>query len=627
MKAIDRQKESIRNYFVDSDEQRSAAEEADNSESRFLANISHEIRTPINMMINMNRMILRESENEVVREYASNALEAGEQLMFFVDRLLDFSRLQVGKEVLTEEVYETKKLFGTVCRYYEKEAEKKGILFQPELDGEIAPYLKGDDKKIVRILNHLLENALKYTEKGKVSLEVRDAGKTETEQTISFFVKDTGCGIKDGRPTGLSVFGKGEVEPGAMIDGAELGLTIAEGLASILGSHITVESDSGAGSTFSFTVIQQIAEGCSNAEENRGEVFLAPEAKILVVDDNSMNLYVIKTLLRRTMMCVDAAEGAQEAYQKCRDNRYDLILMDYMMPGEDGITALETIRKMDTPNAQIPILVLTADVSPEKRELFLRKGFNGYLTKPVAENKLEQMLQEMLPEHLVQKSEEAKEHILSEDEIRRYSEICGKYDIHFEEGLRFVSGDVFQYVRVCDYFSRKAPEGIGKLEKMMQEEKWEEAVLCFHSLKGNARNVGGMELYHLSKKLEERCRKQDLEYVRLTVPVFLMEWERVKDGLEEFGRVFREKHPENGKAEENKLKKQDVSKKLQVLQEYVEKCQQSPSLKLVKTLLAGECGEEIGKELSGIQAAIEEIEFEEAERLLISLREKKEWTE
>lgn len=600
-------------YIAQYRKQQQIAEEANQAKSRFLANMSHEIRTPINMMLGMNEMILRENDNAVINEYALNADEAGRQLLFEVNQLLQYSRIEAGKEEPVYESYSYHKLIAGLKVFFEKEASKKNLEFRVLEDAGIERVLVGDMHKLQQILTNLLTNAIKYTKEGSVNLIVRNMGKSGETQMLYFAVTDTGIGIKKEELSRIfQSFERADLKKNRNIEGTGLGLAISYNLAKILGTEIRVSSVYGEGSTFGFDLCQGI--GNPELEEsviNESESFVAPDAKILIVDDNSMNISVVKALLKKTLVNMDSAMSAMECYDKCQKNKYDLILMDYMMPEIDGIEALKHLRSFEN-YANVPVVVLTADVSPGKREQFFEVGFDGYLTKPIDWQELEKKLIEKLPSTLITKTKSVSEEVVSTEEMERFDKILSKYDISLREGLNYLGGDLLQYARVSEFFESDADAGISHFRESVETKDYEKMTITLHSLKGNARNVGSIELYNLAKFMEKKCRDGDTEYVSAASEVIALEWKRVKKGLEIFLGSFSEVR-KRLEAPLNLAKgtktKEDLMAELKVA---LVTGKQTPANKLIDEIIAMSNDAKELKQLKEAKEKVSEIEFDEA---------------
>lgn len=390
------------------------AEAANEAKSGFLANMSHEIRTPINTVIGMNEMILRESEEENTLDYAANIDTAAHALLGIVNDILDLTKIESGKMEIFPVEYDLSSMLHDEVKLFAERVEKKGLDFMVKVDSKLPSKLYGDDIRIREIITNLLSNAVKYTHMGKVLLAVN--GKAEGDKLqLCVRVQDTGIGIKEEDIDKLFMpFERIEEARNRHIEGTGLGMNIVNRLLMLMGSSLQVRSEYGKGSTFSFTVEQGIADatpiGDLEAQFKRLDTrkayhasFHAPNAKVLVVDDNAVNRKVFCGLLKETKIQVDEAVGGMECLEKTRKKRYDLLFLDHMMPGIDGI---ETFRRMkeDPENLcrDIPVVVLTANAISGAREGYLEAGFTDFLSKPIDAEKLEKMIARLLPEKLVE---------------------------------------------------------------------------------------------------------------------------------------------------------------------------------------------------------------------------------
>ncbi len=598
-------------YLSEYRKQQKIAEESSNAKSVLLANISHEIRTPINMLLGMNEMILRESENTQITEYAQNIDNAGHHLLFMVNQFLDLSRIDMGKEALFEENFDIIKLAQGLGAFFGKEAEKKGIEFVMDIDKKMPAVFFGDSKKLSQILSNLLSNAVKYTSEGTIVLSVHDLGGDDVH-TVHFEVSDTGNGItEEDQKKIFESFERADIIRNRNIEGTGLGLAISNKLANLMGTEIKVKSQYGTGSAFWLDV--SLKPGTAEKVQDSNTFFIAPEARILIVDDNDMNLNVAKSLLKRTLAGIDTALSAAEAYEKYEDHDYDLVLMDYMMPGTDGIQAMEHLRTIDEENGRhTPILVLTADATPEKKELFMSKGFDDYLLKPIDSSLLEKALLRHLPENKVTRVNNETQTALADEDKERFTKLLEKYDISFELALKHLSGDILQFARVAEYFLKNTPETMKKIRENIEKDDLENAAILIHSLKGNSGNVGGEDLFYSARRLERRAKDGDREYVISALPLFIMKEKRVETGLHRFLEEFEKLRPAlTAEKAENKpsLSEHEL---WEALLEAIKLGKQSPALKL-----ADELGERFGdsKDLDAIKEHIRNIDFEKAETL------------
>lgn len=613
-------------YISQYRKQKEIAEEASRAKSQFLANMSHEIRTPINMMMGMNEMIYRETDSDTIREYARNAEAAGKQLLFEVNQVLQFSRLNAVKEELIHESYNFTEMLNNISAYFGKEASNKSLEFLMEKTGYLPKVLKGDMRKLLQIITNLISNAIKYTKEGFVTFTIRNEGTTEGKVKLYFEVKDTGIGIeKSALKTVFSSFERADILKNRNIEGTGLGLAIAQGLAELFGSEIYVESEYGKGSKFYFTVEQEIGDELDipDNELNYGS-FVAPDAKVLVVDDNKMNLSVVKSLLKKTLIHVVTADDAKDCYEKFAKEKPDLVLMDYMMPEIDGLEAMEHLREMDT-DKRTPILVLTADVSSDKKEMFLQKGFDGCLYKPIDWRILEREIAEHLPARLVTRIDTGASEEYTKEQIDNYSELLKPYDISLTEGLKYVGGDLKQYARIAGYFAENCEKEVANLKTRLNEKSPSDLAILFHSLKGNARNIGAIDLYHTARRLENRARQEDTSYITSAEAFVTFEWLRAKEGVDAFLKQFNNANniegsdkPTEGDAYHTSA---DSEGTFRELLEALENYNRVESLRLVDELIGMAKTAESQNKLREIRADISDIEFEKAQKVLKGIME------
>ena len=377
---------------------------AGEAKAQFIANMSHEIRTPINTIIGMNEMILRENVDESIREYALSVQNASNLLLGLINDVLDFSKIEAGKLNIIEGKYNLNKMLTDIVNGIRMKAEAKNIAFEVHLDKNLPGTLKGDEIRIRQVLNNILSNAVKYTHEGKVSLSVE--GKyTEEKFELHMAVEDTGIGIKEKDIDKLfDSFKRLEEKKNRHIEGTGLGLNITRQLIELMGGKIEVSSEYGKGSCFTVQIPQIVVnEEIGEITQEVKKHIYAPKAKILVVDDNDMNLKVVNALLKRTGIQSVMAKGGTECLNLCREQRFDLILMDHMMPDLDGIETLHRLKEDKTgPNVETAVSVLTANAMEGMKEQYLEEGFQDYLSKPIVANELEAMIGKYLREELVE---------------------------------------------------------------------------------------------------------------------------------------------------------------------------------------------------------------------------------
>ena len=397
-------------------QERDEADRANEAKSSFLANMSHEIRTPINAVIGMNEMILRESSESAIRQYAYDARSSANTLLGIINDILDFSKIESGKMEIIPVEYELKHVVTELVNMIEKRAADKGLELQVEVYPELPSKLYGDDVRIKQIVTNLLTNAVKYTERGRVTLTV-DGHMVQDQLQLYICVEDTGIGIKQEDLDKLfSAFERIEEKRNRNIEGTGLGMSITTLLLNMMGSSLEVFSVYGKGSSFSFVLEQQVVDNtpigqlAQKEEEDASyqykEAFTAPGARLLVVDDNKMNCKVFKALLKKTQVQVMECYSGAECLQLTEAYKYDLIFLDHMMPELDGVETFKLLRS-DSANLNLdtPVVVLTANAMSGAKEQYLEEGFDAFLAKPIVPEDLEHMLADMLPKELLVKQE------------------------------------------------------------------------------------------------------------------------------------------------------------------------------------------------------------------------------
>lgn len=387
------------------------AEELTRSQNRFFSSMSHEIRTPINSILGLNELILRnqDASDEILSD-ASGIQGAGKMLLALINDILDFSKIEAGSMDIVPVDYKIGDTMSEIVNMVWLRAHDKGLKFDISIDPKVPTTLYGDEVRIKQILVNLLNNAVKYTTEGSVELRV-ECDEVDAENVmLSICVSDTGMGIKkEALPYLFDAFKRVDEEKNRYIEGTGLGLSIVKQLVELMGGTITVNSVYGEGSMFTVMLKQGVSDHSAIGEltiHNQNTVrkgiyessFKAPEARILIVDDNELNLEVERKLLIDTDLIIDTVTSGLKALERTLEYRYDVILMDHMMPEMDGIECLEYIRNQTGGlNRATPVIVLTANAGSSNRDLYNRSGFDDYLVKPVSGDALENMLIKYIP--------------------------------------------------------------------------------------------------------------------------------------------------------------------------------------------------------------------------------------
>ncbi len=502
-------------------------EHASQSKSDFLASMSHEIRTPINAILGMNTMIMRETKQDEIKRYASDLESAGKTLLALINDILDFSKIESGKMELVLGDYDLGSIVNDLVNMVRPKTDAKGLELKLQVNPDIPAYLYGDEVRIKQIILNILNNAVKYTESGSVTLAMDYEKLSEGEIALKISVADTGIGIKEEDLKKLfSPYERIEEGRNKKIEGTGLGMSITKTLLELMNSQLVVQSTYGVGSTFSCSIVQQIRSvdciGDINStmitrdnQVDDVEAFHAPDAKILVVDDVEMNLLVAENLLKRVQIQVETATSGAQAIEKAKECKYDIIFLDSMMPEMSGEETLRIMKRDCTANEDTPMIVLTANAIKGAREEYLNAGFDNYLSKPIDSAKLEAMLQCYLPEDkviLVDAAERtaATEEVEEDDSILdRLNRIPG---IDVEEGIKVADGEDI-YLVVCKNFYDTAPGRIEMLEEYYSKQDIRNYTIQVHALKSSARLIGAYSLSEQAWNLEQAGRADDLEEI------------------------------------------------------------------------------------------------------------------
>lgn len=392
------------------------AQNANRSKSDFLANMSHEIRTPINAVLGMDEMILRDCEDSQILEYAEDIKRAGGMLLSLINDILDFSKIESGKMDIIPVDYDLGILLNETVEMVRPRANEKSLELVMEISPDTPTHLNGDEVRIRQIITNILTNAIKYTNKGKVTLTVSGKQLSEEKTELYVSVKDTGIGIrKEDIGHLFESFTRVEESRNRNIEGTGLGLSITMRLLNLMGSRLEVDSTYGEGSDFYFYLEQQrkddkvvgedIKKYCKKAKGIKGELsneFYAPLARLLVVDDNKVNLKVFKGLLKNNNMQIDTAMNGKECLELMKENHYHIVFLDHLMPDMDGVETLNQAKMLKNSKSQDAVMiVLTANAVAGAREKFLQEGFDDYLSKPISLPLLKEMILKYLPKELI----------------------------------------------------------------------------------------------------------------------------------------------------------------------------------------------------------------------------------
>lgn len=523
------------------------AEAASMAKSSFLANMSHEIRTPINAILGMNEMILREEKDPAIRGYAGNIQASGNSLLSIVSDVLDISKIESGKLEIIPVDYEVNSLISDCCNMAAGRAKAKELELLVECADNVPMKLCGDETHIRQIIVNLLTNAVKYTEKGTVKLIV--SGRfTDGGFVLKVDVSDTGIGIaEENLPQLFTQFQRFDLQRNRNIEGTGLGLSIVKRLCDLMSGTITARSVLGSGSTFTVELPQKVVDSTpcggvnlnysAGAEHEYHHSFEAPEAKILAVDDLPVNLLVIANLLKETRIKIDTAGSGRECLDKCSQQKYDLILMDHMMPEMDGVQTFEKLHgDKSSPNFETPVIMLTANALAGMREQYMDVGFADYVSKPVRGAKLEEAIRRNLPESLTKPASPEIPAEAVSTEPSGFADICGAVpELNVNAALQYCCGsaellnDLLHDFTENDHFS--------DLKAAFEEKRWEDYRRHAHSLKSTSLMIGLTGLSERARASELALKGGCTEFAELNHDSLIEEYSallgKIKDYLKD----------------------------------------------------------------------------------------------
>ncbi len=639
---------NIKNW-IEIEKARKDAENSNKAKSDFLANMSHEIRTPINAVIGMNEMILRETESDSIRKYANKVKNASNILLSLVNDILDFSKIESGKMELFNSEYEIVPVLYDVVNMAKTKLGDKNIEFILDISENIPTKLFGDDVRIRQVLTNILSNAVKYTRQGSIRFKVECRyEQNDTEHIVlRYSVKDTGIGIKqEDMETLFESFRRLDEKANHSVEGTGLGMCITNSFLKLMDSRLNVESTYGKGSEFWFEIKQAIIDDSPIGDFNQAtkisdvkdisvhSKFIAPDAHILVVDDNEMNLEVIQGLLKETKMQITVADRGAKALELVRNADYNLVLLDHMMPGMDGI---ETLKRMRGVKPDLPIIALTANAISGAREMYLSCGFQDYLVKPIDIFELESVLRKYIPSGLILDKTEAEMRKMSKvssekEDDNNYVFVVDKqffndkYTINIDEGLKFSMSSYSKYCTMLEAYIKFEVSRREKIEKAFNSTDMDAYAIEVHALKSNAKGIGAFGLADAALKHEMAAKNSDAVFVNDNYDNLFKEMDLVLEGVKqlisdiqkmltnsslkiEIGNdTISEKEPVRTIAQKEESRQKYVNQLLKFVEDYDRKAGKG----VIKTWLKEEREDTIKVKLGIISDLLEDFEFEKA---------------
>ena len=600
---------------------RQQAEMANTAKSEFLANMSHEIRTPMNAIIGMNDIIMEECSDPSIYTYAKDVQSAAKNLLAIINDILDLSKVEAGKMELVYTDYCLKTVVGEVVSMMDMAASKRGLVMKYECDETIPCRYNGDEGRIKQILINIINNAIKFTKEGYVRVQVSgEPGRNEDQEVITFQVEDTGCGIRQEDLAKIfEDFRQVDSKKNRSVEGTGLGLAIVKHLVELMNGAIHVESVYGEGTTFTITIPQKIVDRRSIAEApdasqagmERVETFTAPGVKVLIVDDNAVNRKVARNFLKNYAFDLDEAESGPEAIELVRQTRYDIIFMDHMMPGMDGIEAAGIIRRDCGENGTSPaIIALTANAMEGMRQKFLSQGFQDFIAKPLDRKALGQLLTRWVPEERRQAGD-------SEEEVRTLNPDAFRIQgIDMNAAMRYYSGDEAGFAELLELYYLDGQRKTVLLRELAGSDLpgYQTEV---HALKSASANIGAIHVSDMARAQENAAAQGNTAFIDQQFPRLL---DAYQDLLERIGWALEQRR--QNEPQEEKLPApsvEELTEQVGAALEHLENFRSRECAGIVETLLRRQLPQDAENSLKEIQGELRLYEDDHAEMLLNQL--------
>lgn len=531
---------ALRNQKAEMEKEK--AEAANKAKSNFLSSMSHEIRTPMNAIVGMTEVLLRGEHSRETVEYLNNIKVSGDALLTIINDILDFSKIESGKMDIVEGKYSPRAMINALKMIFENRAAGKPIELLYDIDDNIPAVLMGDEHRLRQIIINLVNNAIKFTDRGFVKVSVKSKKIDEETVQIYFSVQDTGIGIREeDLPKLFGSFQQVDVKKNHKKEGTGLGLAISKQLVELMKGSIGIKSQYGEGSTFYFEMPQKVvaytmdeAEAISLGQDDSDMNFVAPNAHILLADDNELNRKVAIALLEPFKMNIELAVDGRDALNKALANKYDLVFLDHMMPELDGVEVCREIRKQEEEYYKsLPIVALTANATFEAREMFLSEQMNDFVAKPIQMNEISRCIRKWLPAELIEEVANTAKPKAQKVEDNKDDELPDIEGIDLMTGLKN-AGSKKLFVDLLTDFYKLIDLKSDKLDKSLEAGEIKEYTIEVHALKSTARMIGAIRLSELSYELEMHGKAGEVEAIIAKSPAHLELYRSYKDKLKAY---------------------------------------------------------------------------------------------
>ena len=641
------------------DDAKQETEKAVKAKGEFMSKLSHEFRTPMNALMGYSDLLIKREESEITRRYASGIKSATNRLLNLFNDLIEISRIESGISVSNEEEYDFAVLINTLMDSISHEVSEKGLIMKLNFDEDLPRKLYGDFYHLRQIISNLLDNAVKYTEKGYISLDIHASRVDDVAESgrkkvmLSFNVKDTGVGIrKKDKDKLFDVFAQFNSKNPYANQGAGVGLTVAKYYSNKMHGDIFFKSVYGSGSEFVCSVTQEIVDDSYLSESyvydkntRRQIVFTSPTARVLIVDDSKVNLGVAKGLLEEYGINADVAESGMEALKKVGRKHYDLIFMDHMMPEMDGIETTRNIRNKGNWCEEVPVVALTANTTDEARQLFKMEGMQDFLAKPIELSLLHDILLKWLPKEKIVFSDISEGYIIEKDLTYEGENTAFtksrllKEGIYLEVGLPYFGGNINAYKATMESILKDCKKKVELAEKYFLAGDLKNYAIEAHSVKSVSASIGATTFSDLAKDNELKAKAEDREYIEANGAHFISKYKEFINSIEQILAEERQheaekqqelanreieaevdKESNDSEADEDKeAKQQEINEKINKAIEAIDDFEADTAVKILQELHTPGMDATLLDKLCRASELIDDFEYDEAVEMLKKL--------
>ena len=613
--------------MMESMKMRERAEAANRAKSEFMAAMSHEMRTPMNAIVGFAELIKEESLGRKVYQYACDIKDASGRLLEIFDDIWDMSSMEAGKLEIIPKDYNIRNLLRNVSEKAETAAKEKGLLYSMTVDESLPVGYFGDQDRVKQVLDHVLDNAVKFTDIGRISLTVEGEKRSKEQVLLRFIITDTGIGIEEKNLQKIFYnFEQVDSSESRNADGTGIGLSVSKNIVELMGGTLGVESQIGKGSTFTICIPQDIrdektiGESIKEAPDQKEEpvMFSAPDCHILIVDDNLINRKIAQGMLKDYGFQIDEAESGQEAIDLVKEQKYDIIFMDHMMPEMDGMEATGIIRKECGKNGEEAVVVaLTANAMKGAREMFLSNGFQDFVVKPIDRMLLHNVLSKWIPD---EKKESAIAQVAFND--IGFDEIEGIFvkGINIKKVMEQHAGNLSEYLDILNLFYLDGMRKTELIQKLKDEKDYENYKIEVHGLKSASANIGAQDLSKQAEFLETAAASANGEFIDHNHDSMIESYKKLLSEIKNLLDKRKIKEQQNNPKEA--LEKDVILKSLGEALEALEHFKSKDAKDKLERLLEYDLQDKLYRSIQEIQNKLQLYEDEEAEELLRNLIQK-----